>query len=306
MESCSIRYKSKKRMSSALFKYLMHADEAAQLDLQMYISEDVQIKWREKESERTVTKFDDLGDACLHALDEILCGTSNYRQLVPSMPALHVNRTVVVSVLPYSSYYAVLQCTWNTFTLEALGIFQSGLTPVHRFNTCDARRIIRRSFEPTLMHALSQFGASDTYTTVEYIRTVVKQLKAYSQHSLTRPAAGALTNSTVEVMRDICDEAGRPVSIVGLTNSKTEGWSYTRTLPDGNKLQAVRSSGKHTNAMLACLEWSKENIPRFVKDRPMHVSNAEKSRFFHALKNLSYLEPGCRHLQMLRMSDAAA
>jgi hypothetical protein len=311
LESDSTRYKSKKRMSSALFKYLMHADEAAQLDLQMNICEDVQIEWREKELKRTVTKFDDLGDASLHALDEILCGTSNYRQLVPSMPALHVNRTVVVSVLPYCSYYAVLQCTWNTFTLEALGVFQSGLTPMHKFNTCDTRRIILHSFEPTLMHALSKFGSSDTFTAVEYIRIVVKQLKAYSQHSLTRPAGGALTNSTVEVMCYICDEtgrdeAGRTISSVCLTNSKREGWSYTRTMPEGNKLQVMRSSGKHTNAMLACLEWSKENIPRFVKDRPMHMSNAEKLLFFRALKDLSYQEPGCRHLQILLMSDPAA
>ena len=39
-------------------------------------------------------KLDDVGDALLHSLNDILCGGSSYRQLVPSNVALHCNRTV--------------------------------------------------------------------------------------------------------------------------------------------------------------------------------------------------------------------
>ena len=57
-----------------------------------------------------VTKFDDLGNALLHALDEILCGSSNYRPLIPATPTLHVNRSVILTILPDHIYWLVLQC----------------------------------------------------------------------------------------------------------------------------------------------------------------------------------------------------
>jgi len=60
-----------------------------------------------------VTKFDDLGNALLHALDEILGGSSNYRPLTPATPTLHVNRSVILTILPDHIYWLVLQCIAN-------------------------------------------------------------------------------------------------------------------------------------------------------------------------------------------------
>jgi len=40
--------------------------------------------WKELDSSRMVTKFDDLGNTLFHAMDEILCGSSNYRPLIPA------------------------------------------------------------------------------------------------------------------------------------------------------------------------------------------------------------------------------
>lgn len=65
---------------------------------------------------------DNLGDALLHVLNEIVCGTSNYRPLVTSKPSLHANLPVVVTVLSDKVYWVVLQCTWNLSTLENVGV----------------------------------------------------------------------------------------------------------------------------------------------------------------------------------------
>ena len=89
-------YRRKKRMSSAIFRYFMHADITQQADLQVDISKALQLQWKDLEARKLVKKIDDLGDALLDALNEILCGSSNYRPLIPSHPSLHVNRSVVV------------------------------------------------------------------------------------------------------------------------------------------------------------------------------------------------------------------
>jgi len=59
-----------------------------------------------------VRKFDDFGDALLHALDEILCGTSNYRPLIPASPSLCVNRSVILTIMSdHRIYWFVLHCS---------------------------------------------------------------------------------------------------------------------------------------------------------------------------------------------------
>jgi len=63
--------------------------------------------------------------ALLHALNEILCGSSNYTPLIPSNPSLHVNRSVIVTVMPDEVFWVVMQCTWNVFVLENMGVSDS-------------------------------------------------------------------------------------------------------------------------------------------------------------------------------------
>jgi len=72
-------YRLKKKMSSDIFKYFIQATLDQQLDLQVYISAEVQLRWRTVMCKSIVKKFDDLGDSLLHALNKILCGSSNYR-----------------------------------------------------------------------------------------------------------------------------------------------------------------------------------------------------------------------------------
>jgi len=51
------------------------------------------------------------------------------------------------------------------------------------------------------------------------------------------------------------------------------------------------------------LEWAKENIPVFVKNRPLHMDEVDKLKFFNALKDLSGLAVGPYRMEMIRLSD---
>ena len=113
-------------MYSALFRYIVKADDQQLQQMKITVHENVQKYWREKIAADSSVKLD-VGDALLHALDELLCGSSNYRQLVPATPTVHVNRTIAVAVFPEMTYWVVLNCRWNAFVFENFGWFDSGL-----------------------------------------------------------------------------------------------------------------------------------------------------------------------------------
>ena len=294
-------YSRKKKMSKNVFQYFMHAGLEEQVDMQVNVSQALQVRWKDAK-----VKFDDLGDALLHALNELLCGTSNYRPLVPSTPSLHVNRTVVITVLPDTVYWIVLQCTWNLFTLENIGLYKSHLPENPKYASRNTVEIITSNLDRSLRQALVELTASELYTGVEHIKIVVKQIQRCSQRRLTSKGAGALTSSTVEAMKMICDAAAGDDSRLSVRNTKQEGWTYVRTLPSGKKLQVVRSTGKHTNALLAFLEWAKQHTPGFVKDRPLRMDYTGKLKFFHALKDLCSLDSNSYQMEMLRITNHVA
>jgi hypothetical protein len=53
------------------------------------------------------------------------------------------------------------------------------------------------------------------------------------------------------------------------------------------RIDVFRSSGKHLNAILSCLQWMKSNLPDFVRDRPLRIDGPGRYRFFQALKDLA-------------------
>jgi len=134
----------------------------------------------------------------------------------------------------------------------------------------------------------------------------VKQLQGYSQRALSNKAAGALTSSTLEAMKMICDAAAGDDTRLSVRNTKQEGWMYCRTMASGNKLQVARSTGKHTNAILAFLEWAKQHTPGFVKNRPLHMDHKDKLKFFTALTDLSSLDTPNYQMEMLRLTNHVA
>jgi len=73
-------------------------------------------------------KLYDLGDALLHALGDVLCGVTKYRQLIPSSVSLHNND---ITVCRDYIYWAVIHCTWNTFELEDIEFDFTMLNSAH-------------------------------------------------------------------------------------------------------------------------------------------------------------------------------
>jgi hypothetical protein len=307
--SASNDYRKKKRMSSDLFQYLIDADEQQREDLGVTVSPSFQETWRERKISGQVTKFDDLGDSFLHAVDEVLCGSTSYRQLIPARPSLHINRTVVLAVYPDSTYWAVIHCTWNLFTVESLGMVDTCLPQNAIFRSLETIHLLKSQLDSDalLKRALTDMNHSDVYAAVDHIKTVVKQLTTNSEHCLEdRQAAGALTNSTVEVAKMICDEAATANSVLVERNVKPEGWSYTRTIASEKKFKVIRSTGKHTSAMVSCLEWAKKNLGNFVESRPIHMSRGGKLAFFNSLRRLSMPDVTVRRMEMLTVSEHAA
>ena len=63
----------------------------------------------------------------------------------------------------------------------------------------------------------------------------------------------------------------------------------------------VNSTGKHTNAVLSCLSWMKQNLRDFVENRREMLTEAEKKSFFCAMVDLAH--SGERCMEMIQLSD---
>jgi hypothetical protein len=299
------QYRHKKRMSSDIFRYIIDADVAQQAEMQISVQAELQMQWREQIAKGLGRKLDDLGDALLHSLNEILCGSSNYRPLVPATPSLHVNRSIVLGCFQNFTYWIVLHCTWNLFTIENVGVYESRLAKNICFKSPVTVQRIAGGLEAALRQALTEPQQSTMYARVEHVKAIVKQIGEDVDSKLSRVAAGALTNSTVQAMTELFNEVAGDESLLSTCNSK-EGWSYTRTIRSGCKYQVLRSGGKHTNAISSCMSWMRENAPLFVKDRLLCLSSKQKVSFFDSLSGLLPDERGQRQLEMVRVSENAA
>ena len=201
-------YKRKKEMSAKIFRYVMEAEKEQLVEMGLEVDCELQQQWKEKIGRGELDQLHDLGDAMLHGLSEILCGASNYRPLTPVTPTLHVNRTVVISVHPDKTYWIVLNCTWNLFTIENVGVYESKLVanvPYKSTLTVDG---IAEALDRGLSDALRQPQQSSMYAQVEVIKVIVKQIREDASTGLTPAAAGALTNSTVDAMKKIGRRSG--------------------------------------------------------------------------------------------------
>jgi hypothetical protein len=297
-------YKNKKAMSSAVFKYFINATSLQQAGMQVDVDPVVQQYWKNL---TTIDKYDDMGDALLHALDELLCGSSNYQQLLPSTSALRRNRTVVIVLLPDQLFWITMDCVCNEFTIQDFGATTMPL--VHRHFSDDSMIYAIDSNLPyRLMCALRQFESTvDFLTSTDSIQVTVKQLKGSPERNFSPKAAGALTNACVRTMTTICDDL-LPSGSVSADNNKKAGWRYSRKCTTtGRKYVVSRSSGKHLNAVLSCLEWMRKNLPDFVRDRPFKIHNEGKEAFFDALRKiaLNAKDDNDARLESIRLSKNA-
>lgn len=80
----------------------------------------------------------------------------------------------------------------------------------------------------------------------------------------------------------------------------------TRTLSSrrapSTKYQITRSTGKHTNAVLCCLAWFRDNLSDFVEQRRLTLKEGEKGVFFQALRKAAIV--GESRLELIEFSDA--
>jgi len=299
-------YKAKKKMSSDVFRYIMEADDEQLKQMKLTVDSNLQQHWREIIASDKLVKLDDVGDALLHALDEILCGSSNFRQLVPASPSVHVNRTIAVAVFPEITYWVVLNCRWNSFVLENFGCLHSRLRNCYYRDPSTVAVIKDNMVQCSeLWSSLSEFEGNSTYDAVDHIKVVVKQLTGHKGLGMKNIEAGALTQATTNAMKLICDgQMGINSKIRDIPDRELGSlYSRTSTVHRDRKFQVVLSTGKHTNAVLSCLSWMKQNIPDFVEKRREILNEAEKTMFFHAVLNLA--RSGERSMEMLQLSDVA-
>lgn len=129
---------------------------------------------------------------------------------------------------------------------------------------------------PELTDALTSFQGAGRFAAVEHIKTVVKQQTAYKARDLnTRVKAGALTNSTELAMQLICDETMGNQSKLTHRRDKLSGKTYLR-VHGGRKFQVVRSTGKHTNALLSIMGFSRRHLSDYVIKRRLALRENER------------------------------
>ena len=284
-------YKKKKHMSASIFRYFVEADTAAQENLGINVDPDLQTYYREKLDDDKRFKLDDLGDALLHALNEPLCGGTNYKQLIPANSSLQCNRTVVVSVQPDMTHWVALHVTWNKFELLDFGSYRSSLENV-TYQLPSTVALIKSSLVEKVgttlisMAAVTDDDGQELIPCVDHIKIVVKQLKNYKE--FTGNQAGALTQSTVSALKQLCTESvGNPHQLTQ-HNDKIFGALYIETnLATGQKYQVVRSAGKQTNARLAFPNWLQENANAFFDEKLYSMGDDSKIQLFTALEKLA-------------------
>lgn len=94
----------------------MTADKERLEDMKPDLEPHLQEYYRTRLNDNTLKKLDDLGDSFLHAIHDIVCALSNYKQAMPKVASVYENRTVVISLLADAVYWLVLSRTWNLWS----------------------------------------------------------------------------------------------------------------------------------------------------------------------------------------------
>ena len=304
-------YNNRKHVSAAIFKYIMLADDDQLKDMKLQVHELIKEYYFSQLNENTYVKLDDLGDALLHALKDIVCGSSNYKQVLPKTVSLYDNRTVGIMIYPDKIYWVVIACSWNSYICEAIGAFEW-----RSFNDNDkylddkfVDRIIagicntNYQCSVELKLALTSQTGQDIFTPTNHIKVIVKQLTAFDKRGIkNNKTAGALTIATVKAMRKMCDNVMGTESHLVFRQDKQSGVVYMRTDRDNNfRIQVIQSTGKHLNGILCFLGWFRENLAQYVEERRLMLREDEKCKFFEALRDLALR--GENRLELFQISD---
>jgi hypothetical protein len=306
-------YNQRKKMSADVFAYLVRADATKEAQMKLQLDDGVRNTHAARMACDPNVRLHDLGDALMHALRGLLCGGSGSSRVVPTAPSLYSNRTVAISYFPREAYWvSVLVSAVHGFLVEGMGCFNwQGDNDNPRFLTkAYSMRVKRSVSRPSevgsreLGVALKDFGGATLFTEVDHIKVVAKQQTCHNKRRLdTRLEAGAFTNAAVGALQAICDDVmDRKQSLLVQRKDKKLGCTYLRTnRKTGKKYQVTRSMGKHTNAVLCCMSWFKENLPSFVEQRRLTLREGEKVAFFEAVRDA--VKAGESRFELLQLND---
>jgi len=125
---------------------------------------------------------------------------------------------------------------------------------------------------------------------------------------LTNRAAGSLTQSTFDAANSAVLAACGKNGVKSFTEKLNSARRTVIATSDEKKYSISKSAGKHTNAILSCMEWMRQNVPTLTVDRQLYLDNASKELFFNALKKTAESAPdeqGYRQLEKVRIGDVA-
>jgi len=125
---------------------------------------------------------------------------------------------------------------------------------------------------------------------------------------LSSLAAGALTQSTFHAAKSAVLSACNKNEVKTVTEKLNSSRRTVITTTDDKRFSVCKSAGKHTNAILSCMEFMRQNVPTLTIDRQLYLDNAHKELFFNALKTTAESAPddqGYRQLEKVRIGDAA-
>ena len=305
-------YNHRKRVSADIFKYIMTADDEKCADMKLRVDETVKQYYAFQFDNNATMKLDDLGDATLHALRDIVCGSSGYKQALPKITSLYDNRTVVITLFPDKIYWVALSCSWNSFICEALGVYdwrsinnkELYLDKDEKFIDSIVTSIYENPSATHLKLALTSMNGENVYTPTNHLKVIIKQQTVFDKRGImTSEEAGALTSATVQALRKICDNVmGKSQSQLLFRKEKSSGVVYMRSNRDsGLKMQVLQSTGKHLNSCLCFLSWMRDNLPEYVHNQRLILNEEEKYKLFSALREVA--KNGQNNLELLTLSE---
>jgi hypothetical protein len=304
--SCSLAPStSDKPMSQRLFEYLVNASADEQKEMNLQINTYIQRYWKSKiEASRSRLRLHDLGDAFLHALNEIVCPVSNYRQLIPADAVLKNNRSTLLYFLFDRVYWVTVSCYFNKFVLEAMGSYVPFYDRGFYLKGLNLDHIVK-DFPQELKTAISCHDGGGIYPPVDSLRVIIRQTTHQSCRHLAAQL-GCITNRAVEALEYYLHKIAPTAKKSKMT---TPHYRYLRVLEDRKQFEVVRSTGQHTNNIITLLDYVAEYDPYFLKMRTFRLAPISQKEFFEALvsaseRNSCYPTRPCR-MAMVQISPNA-
>jgi hypothetical protein len=255
--------------------------------MNLHINSAVQTYWQNKLKADPNLRVHDLGDAFLHAIDEIVCKVSNYRQLIASDPVLKNNRSTILYFLLEQVFWVTVSCYFNKFILEDMGSYKPNYNKMTYFKEMEFSRVFK-NWPDCMKLAISSHDCGNIFPQVDTIRIIVRQTSDKDKQLACQ--LGCLTNRAVEAMEDYITTLA-PSSSSKVVRMKIPHYKCSITLDNGKNYEVSRSTGKHTNNLITLLDWISKNDPNFAQSRTLRLAPISQHEFYQSLVAASENNP---------------